>query len=42
MPSAAEAVHVRPLRAEDRPPVERIYDSGIAAGNATFETEPPS
>jgi phosphinothricin acetyltransferase len=42
MPSAAEAVHVRPLRAEDWPAVERIYAAGIATGDATFETEPPS
>jgi L-amino acid N-acyltransferase YncA len=42
MPSEAEAIHVRPLRAEDWPAVERIYAAGIATGHATFETAPPS
>jgi phosphinothricin acetyltransferase len=35
-------VEIRPLHAGDWPSVERIYAEGIAAGNATFETEPPS
>jgi len=30
------------MRDEDWPEVRRIYDEGIATGNATFETEPPS
>lgn len=33
---------IRPLREEDWPAVERIYRDGIATGEATFETEPPS
>lgn len=32
---------VRPLLPEDWPEVERIYREGIAAGNATFESDPP-
>jgi len=30
------------MRAEDWPAVERIYADGIATGDATFETAPPS
>ena len=30
------------MTAADWPAVERIYREGIATGNATFETEPPS
>lgn len=30
------------MTAEDWPAVESIYVSGIATGDATFETEPPS
>jgi phosphinothricin acetyltransferase len=30
------------MRADDWPAVERIYAAGIATGDATFETEPPS
>lgn len=41
MSSPAE-VAVRPLVAGDWPAVEAIYAAGIATGNATFETEPPS
>lgn len=43
MPSAADVpVAIRPLLASDWPAVEAIYAAGIATGNATFETEPPS
>ena len=35
-------VDVRPMRADDWPVVEIIYAAGIATGDATFETEPPS
>ncbi|MGN6502385.1 MAG: GNAT family N-acetyltransferase [Pseudolysinimonas sp.] len=35
-------VTIRALDAADWPQVERIYREGIAAGNATFESEPPS
>jgi phosphinothricin acetyltransferase len=30
------------MRADDWPAVERIYAAGIATGDATFETEPPT
>jgi len=33
---------IRPLTPEDWPRVEAIYAAGIATGDATFETEPPS
>jgi len=33
---------LRPLTARDWPRVREIYAEGIATGNATFETEPPS
>jgi phosphinothricin acetyltransferase len=33
---------IRPLTHADWPAVERIYAEGIATGDATFETEPPS
>jgi phosphinothricin acetyltransferase len=36
------AVSLRAMRPQDWPAVERIYAAGIATGNATFETEPPS
>jgi L-amino acid N-acyltransferase YncA len=36
------AVVVRHLRSADWPEVARIFDEGIATGNATFETEVPS
>jgi len=35
-------VIVRPLRPEDWPQVEQIYRQGIEAGNATFESDPPT
>jgi phosphinothricin acetyltransferase len=35
-------VNVRELRPEDWPQVEAIYREGIGAGNATFESEPPT
>jgi L-amino acid N-acyltransferase YncA len=37
-----ERFSIRPLVADDWPCVEAIYVAGIATGNATFETEPPS
>jgi phosphinothricin acetyltransferase len=40
--STVERVVVRELRPEDWPEVHRIYAQGIATGDATFETEPPS
>ncbi|HWT44975.1 MAG TPA: GNAT family N-acetyltransferase [Vicinamibacterales bacterium] len=33
---------IRALRPEDWPEVERIYAEGIATGNATFESAPPT
>lgn len=33
---------VRPLEPEDWPEVEAIYREGIEAGNATFESQPPT
>jgi phosphinothricin acetyltransferase len=33
---------IREMRPDDWPQVEQIYREGIAAGNATFESEPPS
>jgi L-amino acid N-acyltransferase YncA len=38
----ATAVSVRDLRPDDWPEVSRIFDEGIATGNATFETKVPS
>ncbi|MFD9703729.1 helix-turn-helix domain-containing GNAT family N-acetyltransferase [Lentzea sp. NPDC059081] len=38
----APNVTVRPMTQDDWPEVRRIYGEGIAAGNATFETEVPS
>jgi L-amino acid N-acyltransferase YncA len=35
-------IAVIPLRPEDWPEVERIYSEGIATGQATFETAPPT
>src|SRR3990172_4704649 len=35
-------VEIRPLTPADWLAVERIYAEGIATGNATFETEPPT
>jgi phosphinothricin acetyltransferase len=35
-------VEIRPLEASDWPAVEAIYAAGIATGEATFETAPPS
>jgi phosphinothricin acetyltransferase len=42
MPSAADSIIVRAMTAAEWPAVEAIYASGIATGNATFETEPPT
>jgi len=35
-------VEIRPLTREDWPAVEAIYAAGIATGDATFETAPPT
>ncbi len=35
-------VEIRALTRDDWPRVEAIYAEGIATGNATFETEPPT
>jgi L-amino acid N-acyltransferase YncA len=35
-------VEIRPLTRRDWPRVRAIFAEGIATGNATFETEPPS
>jgi phosphinothricin acetyltransferase len=35
-------VEIRPLDDSDWPAVAAIYAQGIASGNATFETEPPT
>jgi L-amino acid N-acyltransferase YncA len=35
-------VEIRAMKPEDWPRVEEIYAEGIATGNATFETEPPT
>ncbi len=35
------AIEIRPLRPGDWGPVRRIYEEGIATGDATFETEVP-
>ena len=40
--SAMANVVVRDLRSDDWPEVRRIYQEGIATGDATFETEPPT
>jgi L-amino acid N-acyltransferase YncA len=38
----ATGVSIRDLRPEHWPEVAAIYAAGIASGNATFETQPPS
>lgn len=40
-PRPPVAVTIRPMMAVDWSVVRTIYAAGIAAGNATFETEPP-
>ncbi len=40
--SRKPAVSIRPMTAADWPAVRDIYAAGIATGNATFETGPPS
>jgi L-amino acid N-acyltransferase YncA len=40
--AVATGVEVRPFRDDDWPAVHAIYAQGIAAGNATFETEVPA
>ena len=42
MTSIPTSFHVRALEAADWPQVADIYAAGIATGNATFETAPPS
>lgn len=42
MTAATATTTVAPMRAEDWPAVREIYAEGIAAGDATFETELPS
>jgi L-amino acid N-acyltransferase YncA len=42
MPAAADPLLIRRLKAGDWPAVEAIYAAGIASGQATFETTPPS
>jgi phosphinothricin acetyltransferase len=39
---AESVVQIRPMTRDDWPVVERIYAQGIATGDATFESEPPS
>ncbi len=39
---SAAAVAIAPMTPADWDEVRRIYAEGIATGNATFETEPPS
>ncbi|MBK6729633.1 MAG: N-acetyltransferase [Bacteroidetes bacterium] len=34
-------IEIRPLVQDDYPAIKNIYDMGIAAGNATFETQSP-
>lgn len=38
----AERLRIEPMTAADWPAVRRIFEEGIATGNATFETEPPA
>jgi phosphinothricin acetyltransferase len=40
--ATVSTVTTRPMRADDWPAVERIYQEGIDTGNATFESAPPS
>jgi phosphinothricin acetyltransferase len=40
--TASPTLDVRTMTADDWPNVARIYAAGIATGNATFETEPPT
>jgi L-amino acid N-acyltransferase YncA len=41
-PTLGQVTNIRALTAADWPAVRAIYAEGIATGNATFETEPPS
>jgi L-amino acid N-acyltransferase YncA len=41
-PTLGQVPNIRALTAADWPAVREIYAEGIATGNATFETEPPS
>lgn len=41
-PPAAGRPRLDPMTPEDWPAVRRIYEEGIATGQATFETEAPS
>jgi len=40
--AAKPSVEIRQMHVEDWPAVRDIYEAGIATGNATFETEPPT
>ena len=35
-------MEIQPLRREDWPAVQAIFQAGIATGNATFETTAPA
>ena len=41
MKSTLARLKLEPMTAADWPAVARIYEAGIAGGNATFESEPP-
>lgn len=41
MKSTLAQLKLEPMTAADWPAVARIYEAGIADGNATFESEPP-
>jgi ArsR family transcriptional regulator len=42
VPPVTTGLTIRPLREADWPAVHDIYAAGIATGDATFETEPPT
>jgi arsenite methyltransferase len=42
MDASKEPPNIRPMTQDDWPVVRAIYAAGIATGDATFETEPPS
>lgn len=39
---SGDCVDIRPMTSGDWPAVRAIFEAGIASGDATFETEPPS
>jgi phosphinothricin acetyltransferase len=39
---SVQEIRLSPLKAEDWPAVARVYEAGIAGGNATFESRAPS